>query len=101
MELLIQESSPASEMMDSLGSRTNSRTGMVVPVMRLCMMQSPKGLAMLASNEYECRDRSGSRLPSLETQDFTCDINAKANVNPKRFVGEEIIFPLRDNPHTR
>jgi hypothetical protein len=31
MELLIQESSPASEMMDSLGSRRNSSTGMVVP----------------------------------------------------------------------
>src|SRR5258706_8690419 len=33
----IQESSPASEMMDSFGSRVNSRTGMVVPVTRLCM----------------------------------------------------------------
>src|SRR5579871_5088278 len=33
----IQESSPASEMIDSLFSRTNSRTGIVVPVMRLCI----------------------------------------------------------------
>src|SRR6266567_4054269 len=41
IELPIQESSPASEMMDSLGSRANSRTGMVVPVMRLCMCGSP------------------------------------------------------------
>jgi hypothetical protein len=40
MELPIQESSPASEMMDSLGSRINSRTGIVVPVMRLCMAVS-------------------------------------------------------------
>src|SRR5437867_607860 len=37
MELPIHESSPASEMTDSLGSRTNSRTGIVVPVMRDCM----------------------------------------------------------------
>src|ERR1035437_1943828 len=37
IELLIHESSPASEMMVSFGSRANSRTGMVVPVMRLCM----------------------------------------------------------------
>src|ERR1017187_390790 len=37
IELLIHESSPASDMMESLGSRANSRTGMVVPVMRLCM----------------------------------------------------------------
>src|SRR5271165_1908163 len=37
MELPIQESSPASEMIDSLGSSTNSSTGMVVPVMRACM----------------------------------------------------------------
>src|SRR5579871_5881313 len=36
MELPIQESSPASEMIDSLGSRANSSTGIVVPVMRLC-----------------------------------------------------------------
>src|SRR5579872_1443881 len=33
----IQESSPASEMIDSLFSRMNSRTGIVVPVMRLCI----------------------------------------------------------------
>src|SRR5271170_5396960 len=36
----IQESSPASEMTASLGSRMNSRTGMVVPTMRLCMRNS-------------------------------------------------------------
>ena len=40
IELAIQESSPASEMIDSLGSSENSRTGMVVPVMRLCMKVS-------------------------------------------------------------
>jgi hypothetical protein len=40
MEAPIQESSPASEMTVSLGSRTNSRTGMVVPVMRLCIAVS-------------------------------------------------------------
>ena len=38
MELPIHESSPASETTDSFGSRTNSSTGMVVPVMRDCMM---------------------------------------------------------------
>src|SRR5450432_72068 len=38
IELPIHESSPASEMTDSLGSRTNSKTGIVVPVMRDCMM---------------------------------------------------------------
>src|SRR5580698_8707792 len=37
----IQESSPASEMTASLGPRANSRTGMVVPRMRFCMMSSP------------------------------------------------------------
>jgi len=37
IELLIHESSPASEMMVSFGSSANSRTGMVVPVMRLCI----------------------------------------------------------------
>src|ERR1700676_2542422 len=42
MELPIQESSPASEMMDSLGSSVNSSTGMVVPVMRDCM-GGPRG----------------------------------------------------------
>ena len=36
----IQESSPASEMIVSFGSRMNSRTGMVVPVMRLCIAVS-------------------------------------------------------------
>src|SRR6266536_991260 len=41
MELPIHESSPASEMTDSLGSSTNSSTGIVVPVMRDCMM-SPR-----------------------------------------------------------
>src|SRR5436190_15768810 len=40
MELPIHESSPASEMTDSLGSSTNSRTGIVVPVMRDCMKGS-------------------------------------------------------------
>src|SRR5439155_1785415 len=40
MELPIHESSPASEMTDSLGSRTNSKTGIVVPVMRDCMKNS-------------------------------------------------------------
>src|SRR5437762_8700002 len=40
MELPIHESSPASEMTDSLGSRTNSNTGIVVPVMRDCMKGS-------------------------------------------------------------
>src|ERR1700678_3329736 len=40
MELPIQESSPASEMIESLGSSRNSRTGMVVPVMRLCISVS-------------------------------------------------------------
>src|SRR5450432_3525944 len=40
MELPIHESSPASEMTDSLGSRTNSNTGIVVPVIRLCMFGS-------------------------------------------------------------
>src|SRR5271156_3053595 len=44
MELVIQESSPASEMTDSLGSSANSRTGMVVPRMRLCMADSWSGL---------------------------------------------------------
>src|SRR5215472_16525665 len=38
IELPIHDSSPASEMMDSFGSRMNSRTGMVVPVMRLCIV---------------------------------------------------------------
>src|ERR1700738_2570092 len=37
MEAVIQESSPASEMTASLWSRANSRTGMVVPVMRWFM----------------------------------------------------------------
>ena len=37
IEADIQESSPASEMMASLGPRENSRTGMVVPRMRFCM----------------------------------------------------------------
>src|SRR3984957_2177377 len=37
MELVIQESSPASEMTDSLGSRTNSSTGMVVPTILVCI----------------------------------------------------------------
>src|SRR6059058_1335356 len=41
MELPIHESSPASEMTDSLGSRTNSRTGIVVPVMRDCINTPP------------------------------------------------------------
>ncbi len=41
MEADIQESSPASEMIASLWSRENSRTGMVVPVMRVCMRGSP------------------------------------------------------------
>src|ERR1700730_6151947 len=44
MELVIQESSPASEMTDSLGSSVNSTTGMVVPRMRLCMADSWSGL---------------------------------------------------------
>jgi hypothetical protein len=35
IELVIQESSPASEITDSFGSSANSRTGMVVPTMRL------------------------------------------------------------------
>lgn len=38
--LVIQESSPASEMTESFGSRSNSRTGVVVPRMRLCMASS-------------------------------------------------------------
>ena len=38
--LVIQESSPASEMTESFGSRSNSRTGIVVPRMRLCMASS-------------------------------------------------------------
>src|SRR3954471_7245621 len=37
IELPIHESSPASEIIDSLASSTNSSTGMVVPVMRLCI----------------------------------------------------------------
>jgi len=37
IELVIQESSPASEITDSFGSSANSRTGMVVPTMRLCI----------------------------------------------------------------
>src|SRR5579864_5130936 len=40
IELVIQESSPASEIMDSFGSSATSRTGMVVPTMRLCMTNS-------------------------------------------------------------
>src|SRR5580693_4858272 len=40
MELVIQESSPASEMTDSLGSSTNSSTGMVVPTMLVCIAVS-------------------------------------------------------------
>lgn len=35
--LVIHESIPASEMTESFGSRSNSRTGIVVPGMRLCM----------------------------------------------------------------
>src|SRR5579872_249648 len=43
IELPIHDSSPASEMTDSLGSRANSSTGMVVPVTRLCIGKSPRG----------------------------------------------------------
>src|ERR1700722_12475498 len=44
IELVIQDSSPASEITDSLGSRVNSSTGMVVPRMRFCMVNSCSGL---------------------------------------------------------
>src|SRR6516162_1922589 len=44
MELVIQDSSPASEMMDSFVASANSITGMVVPRMRLCMEDSQSGL---------------------------------------------------------
>src|SRR4029077_7097871 len=40
MEAPIQESSPASEMMASFGSRVNSSTGIVVPIILLCMRGS-------------------------------------------------------------
>src|ERR1700690_3794982 len=56
MELPIHESSPASEMTDSLGSRTNPKTGIVVPVMRDCMTLS------LINN---CENSIRSRCPSL------------------------------------
>jgi len=49
MELPIQESSPASEMMASLGWRTNSSTGMVVPVMRFCGVPELAGGTGLAT----------------------------------------------------
>jgi hypothetical protein len=39
-------------MMDSLGSRINSRTGIVVPVMRLCMA------GLLLDGEYTSREFS-------------------------------------------
>src|SRR5579872_2657007 len=42
IELLIQESSPASETTDSFGSSVTSSTGMVVPRMRDCMGASPQ-----------------------------------------------------------
>jgi len=51
MELVIQESSPASEITDSLGSRANSSTGMVVPMMRLAW-QTP-GLDGGLSTSFE------------------------------------------------
>src|SRR6516164_8037245 len=62
--LPIHESSPASEMMDSLWSRMNSRTGMVVPVMRLCMADSPAEFRVRKS-EYTTR-RKGFPLPASQ-----------------------------------
>ena len=64
MELLIHESSPASEMMASLGSRANSRTGMVVPVMRLCMKISSLNRLTLTplSEQQEAFEYSKRRM---------------------------------------
>ena len=71
IELLIQESSPASEMMASLGSSANSRTGMVVPVMRLCMvnllskkvgsLERATGFQLAKTSEYTTRRRTTVR----------------------------------------
>src|SRR5215831_1847777 len=73
MELLIQESSPASEMMASFGSRMNSSTGMVVPVMRLCIVCSPK-LFDIPSREWEKRKYTTefSRLRAMMCWLFEC-----------------------------
>src|SRR5438046_3089178 len=56
MELPIQESSPASEMTDSLGSRTNSNTGIVVPVMRDCI-GAPMMAMLCFENESALDDK--------------------------------------------
>ena len=45
MDCDIQLSSPASEITVSPGSKSNSKTGMVVPTIRLCMCDSLPGRA--------------------------------------------------------
>src|SRR5580698_4249855 len=66
MELDIQESSPASEMMASFGCSRNSSTGMVVPTMRLCMMNSPMPESGLNGPAFEGSIHAGSLFPASE-----------------------------------
>src|SRR5579863_6589448 len=75
MELVIQESSPASETTDSLGSRLTESTGIVVPRMRDCMKSSWRRVGRQSQRSIESttddelftrppvfRDRAGSMV---------------------------------------
>src|SRR5690349_7891692 len=83
MELLIQESSPASEMIASLGSRMNSSTGMVVPTICDCM-ETPDSVSIglrceynLGSNDLELHSSAHGRRDGLHDDWVTQSGGAK------------------------